>query len=105
MALSSSRIGAPCLMGRKAETFGAFISIILLGITIAWYFQYQENAPHRRFSMQMLNEDCFPVDVTWIEEKKDYNRSPVIWDCSRDISGDLKPEYQGPIPDIRRVDS
>ena len=105
MAPSTSCIGAPRLMGRKAEIFCALIPIILLGITIAWYFQYQENAAHRRFNMQMLNEDCFPVDASWIEEKKDYNRNPTIWDCSRDISEDLKPEYQGPIPDIRKVDS
>ena len=82
----------------------AAIPIILLGITIAWYFQYQENAAQRRFNMRMLNEDCFPVDATWIEQEKDYNRSPTEWDYSKDISGDLKPEYQGRMPDIRRVD-
>ena len=38
----------------------------------------------------MLEEDCFPVDATWDSEKKDYDKLPTQWDCSRDILGDPK---------------
>jgi hypothetical protein len=91
-------------MGTTSKAIGALLPIILLAITIAWYFQYQENAAQRRFSLQMLQENCFPLDSRWIEAENDYDRIPSIWDCSKDISGDPKPNYQGPLPDIREND-
>ena len=65
--------------------------MILRGITIALYFQYQENAAQRKFSMRMIEEDCFSVDAIWNEDKQDYETwPPTSWDCSRDITGDPK---------------
>ena len=40
----------------------------------------------------MLEEDCFPVDATWDSEKKDYNKLPTQWDCSRDST--RRPEIR-----------
>jgi hypothetical protein len=77
-------------MGTTSKSIGELLPIILLAITVAWYFQYQENATRQ---IQYANDrgDCFPVDVSWIQQERDYGRNPTIWDCSKDILEDPIP--------------
>ena len=80
-------------MGRKAGALGTIIGTVLLVIVIASFIVYHDRAEQRTLNMQMVREDCFPVDATWIEEKKDYDKNPTKWDCSRDILGNPKSSY------------
>ena len=89
-------------MGNKTKLITAIIPIIILGITIWWYIEYQNRATYRAFSTQMLKEDCFGVDAQWTEDDELLN-DPKVFDCSKDILGNFKPNYPGPIPDIRRA--
>jgi hypothetical protein len=43
----------------------------------------------------MLKEDCFEVDAQLT--------NPKVFDCSKDILENFKPNFPGPIPDIRRA--
>lgn len=50
----------------------------------------------------MLKEDCFEVDAQLTKDNELLN-DPKVFDCSKDILGNFKPNYPGPIPDIRRA--
>ena len=87
---------------RPTKIITAIVPIIILGITIWWYFEYQNRAAYRAFSTQMLKEDCFEVDAQLTKDNELLN-DPKVFDCSKDILGNFKPNYLGPIPDIRRA--
>jgi hypothetical protein len=50
----------------------------------------------------MVKEDCFGVDAQWTDDNQLLN-DPKVFDCSKDVLGNLKPNYPGPVPDIRRA--
>ena len=85
----------------KMGTKAAIIPIIL-GLTIWWYLEYQDRAKYRSFSTQMIKGDCFGVDAQWTDGNQLLN-DPKIFDCSKDVLGNPKPSYPGPVPDIRRA--
>jgi hypothetical protein len=61
---------------------------IIVNVAVIWnHFNTQATVQH---NWVMLEQNCFPVDATWDPVKKDYDRLPTQWDCSRDILGDPK---------------
>jgi hypothetical protein len=50
----------------------------------------------------MLKEDCFEVDAQLTKDNELLN-DPKVFDCSKDILENFKPNLPGPIPDIRRA--
>ena len=89
-------------MGTKTKVIAAIIPIIILGLTIWWYLEYQDRAKYRSFSTQMIKGDCFGVDAQWTDDNQLLN-DPKIFDCSKDVLGNPKPRYPGTVPDIRRA--
>jgi hypothetical protein len=65
-------------VGNKSKIITAIMPIIILGITIWWYFEYQNRAAYRTFSTQMLKEDCFGVDAQWTEDNELLNDPKVF---------------------------
>lgn len=86
----------------KTKIITAIVPIIIPGITIWWYFEYQNRAASRAFRTQMLKEDCFEVDAQLTKDNELLN-DPKVFDCSKDILENFKPNFPGPIPDIRRA--
>ena len=74
----------------KTKIITAIVPIIILRITIWWYFEYQNRAAYRAFSTQMLKEDCFEVDAQLTKDNELLN-DPKVFDCSKDILGNFKP--------------
>ena len=89
-------------MGTKVKVFVAIIPVIILGITIWWHFEYQDQAAYRAFSTPMLKEDCFGIVARWTEDNELLN-DPKVFDCSKDVLGNPKSNYPGPIPDIGKA--
>ena len=50
----------------------------------------------------MIKEDCFGIDAHWTDDNQLLN-DPKTFDCSKDILGNPKPNYPGPVPDIRKA--
>jgi hypothetical protein len=55
-------------VGTKTKVIAAIIPIIMLGLTIWWYLEYQDRVKYRSFSTQMIKGDCFGVDAQWTDE-------------------------------------
>lgn len=87
-------------MGRKAKLITALIPVIILGITVWWFYEYQDRRTYRQWVVGLVEEDCYAVNATYDEQDLPTN-DPKVWDCSKDIMGEPKPGYS-PIPDIRR---
>jgi hypothetical protein len=74
---------------KKALIVIVVIVFIIVNVAVIWnHFNIRAIVDK---TTAMLEQDCFPVDAIWNEDKQDYETwPPTSWDCSRDISGDPK---------------
>ena len=74
---------------KKALTVIVVLIFIIVNVAVIWnHFNIRAIVDK---TTAMLEQDCFPVDVIWNEEKQDYETwPPTTWDCTRDITGDTK---------------
>jgi hypothetical protein len=73
---------------KKVLVVTVVIIVLIVNIAVIWnHFNTQAIVEN---NWKMLEQNCFPVDATWDPVKKDYDKLPTQWDCSRDITGDLK---------------
>ena len=89
---SSSGGSLPATHGhshKKALTVIVVLIFIIVNVAVIWnHFNIRAIVDK---TTAMLEQDCFPVDAIWNEEKQDYETwPPTTWDCSRDISGNTK---------------
>lgn len=74
-------------MGKGTVALWAF-GIIFGIIALLWFLG---SSADRKSDMEFAQRDCFPLGVTWLEDKQDYDKwPPTGWDCSRTLSGDPK---------------
>ena len=74
---------------KKALTVIVVLIFIIVNVAVIWNHLNIRAIVDK--TTDMLEQDCFPVDAIWNEEKQDYETwPPTSWDCSRDITGDPK---------------
>ena len=74
---------------KKALTVIVALIFIIVNVAVIW--NHANIRAIVDMTTDMPEQDCFPVDAIWNEEKKDYDTwPPTSWDCSRDITGDPK---------------
>lgn len=76
-------------MGRKAKLIIALAPMIILVVTVWWFYEYQGRRAYRQWVVGLMEEDCYAVDATYDEQDLPTN-DPKVWDCSKDILGEFK---------------